>query len=218
MASTAVIIAHGELELTPEVQALIARADLLICADGGLCHAAAHGWKPQLVVGDLDSAPAELVAEAAAQGVRIERHPCRKDETDTELALRAALAAGAEEVYLLAATGDRLDHALANILMLALPEAAQARVVLLAGRQQVQVIRGEACIEGQPGDLVSLLPIGGDAVGIHTSGLEYALEGETLPFGIPRGVSNVLTQSRATVRVERGLLLAVLTPTGAWSA
>ena len=214
MASTAVIVANGELELTPEVEALVARADLLICADGGLRHAAAHGWQPQLVVGDLDSAPAELVAEAAARGAVIERHPCCKDETDTELALRAALAAGAEEIYLLAATGDRLDHSLANILMLALLEAAGARVVLLAGRQRLQVIRGEACIEGRAGDLVSLLPIGGDAVGIHTSGLEYALAGGTLPFGIPRGVSNVLTEGRATVRVEQGLLLAVVTPAG----
>ena len=193
MASTAVIVANGELELTPEVEALVARADLLICADGGLRHAAAHGWQPQLVVGDLDSAPAELVAEAAARGAVIERHPCCKDETDTELALRAALA---------------------NILMLALLEAAGARVVLLAGRQRLQVIRGEACIEGRAGDLVSLLPIGGDAVGIHTSGLEYALAGGTLPFGIPRGVSNVLTEGRATVRVEQGLLLAVVTPAG----
>ena len=211
MASTAVIIAHGELELTPEVQALVARADLLICADGGLCHAAAHGWRPHLVIGDLDSAPAELVAEAAAQGVRIERHPCRKDETDTELALRAALAEGAGEVYLLGATGDRLDHSLASVLLLALPEAAQARVTIVVGRQRIFAIRGQGEIGGRVGDLVSLLPLGGDAAGIWTTGLEYPLRGETLPFGTPRGISNVLTAPRATVRVERGLLVAVVT-------
>jgi len=213
MARTVVIIAHGDLEVTPEVEALVRRADLLIAADGGLEYTAAHGWWPQIIVGDLDSAPAPLLQQAEARGALLERHSPRKDETDTELALRAALREGAEEIYLLAATGNRLDHTLANVFLLALPEAATARVVLLAGRQRLQLIRGEADLQGQPGDLVSLLPVGGDAVGIHTWGLEYPLRGETLALGIPRGISNVLIAERATVRVDLGLLLAVLTPT-----
>lgn len=212
MARTAVIIAHGELEVTPEVKALVQRADLLIAADGGLAYAVAQGWWPQIVVGDLDSAPESLLQQAIARGTLLERHSPRKDETDTELALRVALREGAEEIYLLAASGNRLDHTLANVFLLALPEAATARVVLLAGKQRLQLIRGEAEIQGQPGDLVSLLPVGGDAAGIHTWGLEYPLRGETLALGIPRGISNVLTAEQATVQVERGLLLAVLTP------
>ncbi len=68
-------------------------------------------------------------------------------------------------------------------------------------------------LAGRPGDLVSLLPLGGDATGIWTTGLAYPLRGETLPFGIPRGISNVLTQPTATVRLRSGLLLAVVTET-----
>jgi len=207
----AVIIAHGDLEVTPEVQEAVERADLIIAADGGALHAVEQGWCPHLLVGDLDSAPPAVQAQVEGHGARVLRYPSRKDETDTLLALRAALEAGATEIYLLGATGSRLDHSLANILLLAMPELAGVRITILAGRQRLVAIRGQAEIAGRVGDVVSLLPIGGDASGIWTTGLEYPLRGEALACGVPRGISNVLTAPRATVRVEHGVLLAIVT-------
>ena len=212
MAKTAVVIAHGDLEVTPEVQEAVRAADLIVAADGGAATAVAQGWWPHLVVGDLDSAPPEVRAAAEQHGAEILQYSPRKDETDTELAVQAALERGAEEVFLLGALGNRVDHTLANLLLLGRPDLAAVRVTVLAGRQRIFAIRNQAEISGQPGDLVSLLPIGGDAEGIRTTGLEYPLRGETLPFGIPRGISNVLTEPRATVRLERGVLLVVVTP------
>ncbi len=208
---TAVIIAHGDLAVTPEVEALVRRADLVVAVDGGAGAALAQGWWPHILVGDLDSAPLDVLARMQAHGVEVRRYPPRKDETDTELALRVALERGATEVYLLGALGGRVDHSLANLLLLALPELEGVRVTVVAGRQRIYAIRGEAEIAGRAGDLVSLLPIGGDAEGVWSSGLEYPLQGGTLRFGAPRGISNVLTAPPATVRVERGLLLAVVT-------
>ena len=208
----AVIIAHGDLEVTPEVREVVARAALIVAADGGAAAAVAHGWWPHLVVGDLDSAPAEVLAQVQAHGGRAIEHAARKDETDTELALRTALEQGASEIYLLGAIGSRLDHSLANVLLLGLPELAAVPVTVLTGRERAFAIRHQAEIVGQVGDLVSLLPIGGDVTGIWTEGLEYPLRGETLRFGIPRGISNVLTAPSATVRVSSGILLAVVTP------
>ena len=207
----AVIIAHGELIVTPEVEELVRRADLIIAADGGAGAALAHGWQPHILVGDLDSAPADVRARAEAGGAEVLQYPVRKDETDTELALHTALARGAEEVYLLGAVGGRLDHTLANLLLLALPELEGARLTILAGRQRIFAIRDHAEIPGRPGDLVSLLPLGGDAEGIWTSGLDYPLQGGTLRFGAPRGISNVITRPPAEVRLEKGLLLAIVT-------
>jgi len=207
----AVILAHGDLTFTAEVEDLVRRADLLIAADGGSLHAVAHGWWPQLLIGDLDSTPPEVRDQLAAHGAEVRPYSPRKDETDTELALHAALAHGADEIILLGAIGDRLDHSLANIFLLALPAAAGARVALVTGRQRLLVIRDRAEIHGHVGDLVSLLPLGGDVRGIRTMGLEYPLQGETLPFAIPRGISNVLTAPVAVVSVESGMLLAIVT-------
>ncbi|HOG48481.1 MAG TPA: thiamine diphosphokinase [Anaerolineae bacterium] len=207
----AVIVAHGDLIVTPEVEALVRRAGLLIAADGGAAAALSQGWWPHVLVGDLDSAPPEVRAQVEAHGAEVRQYPPRKDETDTELALRLALARGAEDIYLLGALGDRTDHTLANLLLLALPELAGVRVTIVAGRQRICAVRGQAEIAGHVGDVVSLLPIGGDAAGIWTTGLEYPLQGGTLYLGAPRGISNILTAPVATVRVERGLLLAVVT-------
>ncbi len=212
VARKAVVIAHGELDVTPEVEEAVRGADLIVAADGGAAAALAHGWWPDILVGDLDSAPPKVQAQLAARGARVIRHSPRKDETDTELAVCTALAEGAEEITLLGATGGRLDHSLANILLLGMADLAGVRVSILAGRQRLFAIHSRAEIRGRPGDLVSLLPVGGDACGVRTSGLEYPLRGETLPFGIPRGISNVLTESPATVSLESGILLAVVTP------
>jgi thiamine pyrophosphokinase len=212
MMKTAVVIGHGDLEVSAEIEELIAGADLIIAADGGAAAAVAQGWWPHLVVGDLDSLPPTVRAEVEAHGARVIQHPARKDETDTELALRVALAEGAGEIYLLGATGSRLDHTLGNVLLLGTAELSPARVTILASRQRILAIRDQAEITGRPGDVVSLLPVGGDVTGIWTTGLEYPLRGETLPFGTPRGISNVLTAPRATVRVGGGVLIAVVTP------
>ena len=58
---------------------------------------------------------------------------------------------------------------------------------------------------------ITLLPIGGDAGGIQTSGLRYPLQGEALAMGRSRGLSNVAMESRATVSVESGTLLVIET-------
>jgi thiamine pyrophosphokinase len=111
----------------------------------------------------------------------------------------------------LGALGDRWDQTLANALLLASPTLAAARTWLADGSQQMTLARpGEALpIHGLPGDTLSLLPVGGDAHGTTTDGLEYPLRDETLRFAATRGVSNRFTGTTATVRITAGLLLVV---------
>ena len=60
--------------------------------------------------------------------------------------------------------------------------------------------------------MVTLLPLGGDAEGITTEGLRYPLRGEPLRTGPARGLSNVRESSAAAVRMARGMLLIVESP------
>jgi thiamine pyrophosphokinase len=64
-------------------------------------------------------------------------------------------------------------------------------------------------IEARPGALVSLLPIGGDAEGVTTSGLRYPLRDEGLPLGSTRGLSNEVVDDDASVQLRAGTLLVV---------
>ena len=87
----------------------------------GLQVATALGLHVDLLVGDLDSADPALVDAAVASGTTVERHPAEKDATDLELAFDAAIARGAQRVVLVDGGGDRLDHLLGNLLLLASP-------------------------------------------------------------------------------------------------
>ncbi len=192
----------------------------VIAADGGLAQAPVAGLVPTLLVGDLDSISPALVAEAESQGLPIERAAVTKDESDAELAMLAAVARGATRITVLGAFGgSRLDHALANLWLLAHPALATADVVLLDAGSRVTLIvapgpDGQPVtrrLAGRPGALVSLLPFAGDVDGVTTRGLRYALDDEPLVIGPARGLSNVRIGPDAEVTVRQGRLVVVET-------
>lgn len=223
----ALILADGDI---PEPDFLAANwpgwsddVDLVIAADGGARHAAAFDLRIDVWVGDGDSIDAVALAALADAGVAIEHASADKDETDTELAIRAALARRTAGVVILGATGGpRIDHELANIALLAMPELVAAGATLYTPRSRIRLLRasrtegdGAAAtmtLAGAAGDTVSLLPFGVDAVGVSTSGLRYPLDDAVLPIGTPRGVSNVVAAPRAHVALRSGMLLVVETP------
>jgi len=206
----AIIIANGQIHNSDLHRSLVVPTDMVICADGGVNNALALGLQPHMVVGDLDSLDENLRSRLEKRHCQFIVHPARKDETDLELAIKCAAEQGAQEMLILGALGDRLDHTLANILLLALPELRPVKVKILNGRQEVFLVRDEALIEGQVGDTLSLLPLTEEVTGIYTEGLEYPLENDTLYLGATLGVSNALTAPQARVRIGHGLLLAVI--------
>ena len=108
------------------------------------------GSRPTRIVGDLDSADPARVAASEAAGVRIVRAPAAKDESDTELAILEAVRLGATRVTVLGALGGpRLDHALANVWLLALPALATIDVQLLDDRARVSMLTAPGA-DGRP--------------------------------------------------------------------
>ena len=205
------IFANGEIGSLDAAWKLVASTDLIVCANGGSRHACALGLCPHVVIGDLDSLPTGMRAALEASGTRFIAYSRAKDETDLELALLYAVDQGATQITVLGARGGRMDHELGNVLLLAHPRLEGLQVRLLTDNQEASLVRGEAVFKGTPGDLLSLLPIGGDARGITTQGLAYPLDDEQLFFGPARGVSNVFTASEACVRLGSGVLLAIHT-------
>jgi thiamine pyrophosphokinase len=208
-----VVVASGAL--APDDEVWLGGADLVIAADGGAAALDRLGRRPDRLVGDLDSADPALVRRLAASGTtRIHRHPADKEASDTELAVEAAIAEGADLIDLLGATGgDRLDHELSNLLLLTDPALAGIGLRAVAGGTIVRAIRGgeRVALDGSVGDLVTLLPVGGDASGVTTTGLRWALSAATLRMGRSRGLSNVIAEAGASVRLDAGVLLVVET-------
>jgi thiamine pyrophosphokinase len=193
------------------VAARVRPGDWLIAADGGLRHLLALGLAPNLLIGDLDSVDPAERATLEARGIQLQVHPADKDETDLELALRYARAQGAREILVAGAIGGRLDHTLANIALLALPELRECAVWLTDGCTDATLVRDSLHLHGRVGDHVSLLPIGGDALGVRTEGLRFPLRGERLAFNRSRGISNKLIAAKAQVSLDSGMLVCIHT-------
>lgn len=202
------VFANGELDDMAWVLPWLDQAAAVIAADGGLRHLLALGRRPDVLIGDLDSvppgiAPADLAGE-------IIRHPTDKNETDLELALLlAAERYPGHEIAVIGGFGGRLDHLLANLLLPAHPRLAGCAIRFLNDRESAWLVSDETTITGQPGDIVSLIPLGGPAHLRETTGLRWPLRDEWLTFGPARGISNEMTAGEARVRLESGRLLVI---------
>jgi thiamine pyrophosphokinase len=209
MGSLALVVAGGD---PPPDHAFrdLPVPDVVIAADSGLHYARDADLAVDLVVGDLDSVDPDVLAVAIAQGVTIEAHEAAKDATDLELALRAARDRECTRVIVIGGHGGRVDHFLANALLLASPEFSALAIEARLGDAYVRVVRDAADFHGAPRDVLSLIPVGGAAYGVRTEGLFYPLRGETLYPGSTRGISNEFLGGVATVALDDGVLLAIV--------
>lgn len=204
-----VIVLTGGDPVDASVAALLPADAFVIAADSGLHGAAALGLDVDLVVGDFDSVEPEVLREAERLGAEVERHPEAKDRTDLALALDVARRYEPTDVTVVGGAGGRLDHLLANVLLLASDTYRQLTLRAVTSTAVYHVVRDEVTLTGVRGGHVTLLPVHGPAHGVATDGLLYPLRGETLEAGSTRGVSNELLGPRAQVRVTAGTLLAI---------
>jgi thiamine pyrophosphokinase len=205
----AIIFANGELPDVKIVQGLLQPDDLLIGADGGTMHIFNMGLIPDAVIGDMDSIPGSALSRLTSSNIEINLYPADKNETDLELALEYAINSGIREILLLAAMGGRLDHALSNISLLADPRLLELNVRMDDGVEELFFCRDQAQVRGSSGDIVSLIPWGGEVTGIVTGNLKWPLQEETLFPHKSRGVSNEMLAEEASIKIKSGLLLIV---------
>ena len=187
----------------------------VVAADSGIDTALALGLRVDVAVGDFDSVTAAGLAAVEASGARIIRHPADKDATDLALGLDVAvelLGDRAGTIVVVGADAGRLDHLLAGILALASPVTARHNVRAHLGPATVHVVHGPGVIDvdAPVGATLTLVPVGGAAIGVTTGGLRYPLRREPLAAGTTRGVSNVVEHAPARIELESGTLLVVL--------
>ncbi|MEO0493005.1 MAG: thiamine diphosphokinase [Actinomycetota bacterium] len=204
----ALIVAAASPEQLAEVGE---RPEIVIAADSGLHAVLAIGWTPDRVVGDLDSARPAAVRHAVDAGAVVDRHPATKNETDLELALAAAVEAGATEIRVVVRGDGRLDHQLANLVALAKPDWNGVDIRADVGEHAVWVVRGERHLELEPGRHLALLPIGGPAR-VTSRGVAYPLDDEVLSPFDGRGIANQAIENTVSLSVSEGVVLAISSP------
>jgi thiamine pyrophosphokinase len=210
---TAIVLAGGDTPYA-EVPADVGPGPLVVAADSGVHLAQRLGLAIDLVVGDLDSVHPDALERARRAGAVVDAHPADKDASDLELAIESAAERGAERLVVLGLHGGRVDHHLANLLLLASPRWRALRIEAHGVEGRLVVVHDHVELRAEPGALCTLLPVGGPALGVRTTGLRWTLHGEDLDPGTTRGLSNVFDSPVATVSITGGTLLAVLPAPG----
>ncbi|MDT8272481.1 MAG: thiamine diphosphokinase [Desulfomonilia bacterium] len=185
-------------------------ARMIIAADRGARYCLEAGVTPHLLVGDMDSLSPHELHEISGTGIEVIRFSPEKDATDTHIALDEAIKRGANAIEIIAATGSRFDHALANVHLLYRAYLAGIPARIVDQCQEIVLLAGTESFEDREGATVSLLPLTAQVEEITLKGFSYELSGARMEIGNPYGVSNVITARKATVTIGKGILVAVL--------
>jgi thiamine pyrophosphokinase len=183
--------------------------DLVIAADAGGKYLLELGVYPEILVGDLDSLPGEMVTQITAVGKTVRQYPPQKDQTDLQLALDVAAESGITAVTILGGLGRRLDHTLGNIGLLQYAAEAGINARLRDADHELFLAGERNVIATRTGWAVSLIPLSAEVTGVTTIGLKYPLNRETLYFNATRGVHNQFAAAEAIITVATGRLLII---------
>jgi thiamine pyrophosphokinase len=209
MDQTAVLFVNGELKFPELIRPLLEQPVFIIAVDGGLKHLNALNFLPDLLIGDLDSIDPNDIIALKERKIEIIKYPGKKNESDLELAVQYSVNKGFNKIVIVGALGGRVDHTLVNINLLSNPEWTTQDMRLFDGVVEIRLIRNNIRIDGKPDDLISLIPITKEVLGVKTQGLYYRLENEDLYRWETRGLSNVMIEDSVTISLQSGLLICI---------
>jgi thiamine pyrophosphokinase len=201
-----IIMANGEYGNLTFYAEKFSGEESILCADGGANYAYRLGWQPAAIIGDMDSILPEVKQYFVDLGVPFRQLSRRKDETDTQVVLNLAVEMGASEIIMLGTLGKRLDHTLANLYSGIDLLQKGIKVSHLSPQGHIYLVNKEIEIQGEPGQLVSIISLADASRGVTISGFEYPLDHVCLENRAPYAISNVLTEKRGVISLQEGVL------------
>lgn len=181
----------------------------MIAADKGIEAFHKKGIKPDVLIGDFDSANKDLVEEYKEKCEYVEL-PVHKDHTDTHMALLYAINAGCDSIVILGATGTRIDHTLANISLLKLCTEHHVKAYIIDAYNRISLVDESVTLEKeQMYPFISLIPYTEQVTGLTITGFEYSAEDITLVAGESLGISNSIVENKGEIHFVTGELLII---------
>ena len=212
---TGLIITGGRLDLAFAGSFLKQeKIDCVVAVDAGLVYAQKLGVVPAAIVGDFDTIDHTFLEEYRSNPeILWDVHKPEKDETDTELAINTAVKLGCDRLFVLGATGGRLDHEWSNLHLLKLCLDNQVEACLVDNYNKVYLLsEGRTFVKAQTfGKYVSFLPLTEEVRGIVLKGFKYPLYGKDIRIGAEAGlcVSNEIQEETAHIEFQSGILICV---------
>lgn len=183
----------------------IKNTDFIIACDKGYEYAQQAGLRPDLLVGDFDSYAGSIDSTLTTQ-----RYQPEKDDTDTMIALRYAVAHGYRDIVLFCALGGRLDHLYGNLQGAAFAVTHGCRVEINDQNTHFYFLQnGTIRLPRRDGFSLSVFSFTDQCEDVSIRGAKYPLEHATLTNTFPLGVSNEWVDE-VEISVGNGILMVVL--------
>lgn len=176
----------------------------IIAADGAANTLHKYKLAPHVIIGDLDSVKPKILKHYKSKKAVI-RKVTDQNLNDFEKALQFALTNKYKNIYVIGATGKRLDHTLNNLSVLK-RNYKKANIRLIDTHFEIFFAGKKTEFDYPKGETVSLLALP-KATGVNTGGLKFPLNNEPLEFGGRQGTLNSSTEKTVSIEFGKGDLL-----------
>lgn len=215
MNRVAVIISGGTIDAAFTLEQLgNIKPDILIGVDRGLEFLYRNRVMPTHIVGDFDSVDPEIVEFYRENTqISISQFNPVKDASDTEIAVRLAIEFGVTELWILGATGTRLDHVWANVQTLKIAHDADVKTYILDANNRISLVEKEVCLTKDDafGTYFSVFPLGGSVQNFLIEGAKYPLQNHTLSPFDSLCVSNEIVEEEVRITFPEGIVVLMET-------
>lgn len=187
--------------------------DCIIGIDRGLDFCYRNQIRPDYILGDFDSIDRKILDYYEHQSeVPIRKYKPEKDATDTRIGLELAIKLGSSRVFLLGATGGRLDHYMGNLQSLSAARREGVEAWILDSQNALTVLDQTTVLskKEQFGKYISFFSMSDQVEDLTLTGFKYPLYKYTMTNFDGIGVSNEIVQDHAKVEFSKGLVLMVM--------
>ncbi len=202
---TGIIVTGGEAPAFSRVEEYLQQCDFIIAADSGLDTLAGYGYKPDLVMGDMDSLQdSTLLSELPSD--KILKFPKDKDFTDTELALNYLHEKGYRDIYLIGGGGGRLDHTIA---LYSLFSREMSPLMWVTQKEKIFLVKEHISVKIKKNSMISFFPVGKKNCKMTSRGLKWELNGLNWEIG-DSGISNRALEETIDINMLSGKLMMII--------
>lgn len=206
-----IIITNGEIKNVEYIKKIIREDDYIISVDGAIKYVFKMDIVPDIALGDFDSIEPGLLEIIKEKNIPMETFPCKKDKTDTELAIDLAIEKGSSDIILLGGLGSRIDHSFTNLALMARLCRKGIKCRVFNENNDCYFIKDKIIFNNiEKIYNISIVPISSEVVVKKTEGLYYPLENATIPLGSSWGVSNVAIEDKVCIEISKGIAMIIL--------
>ncbi|MBE7054066.1 MAG: thiamine diphosphokinase [Ruminococcaceae bacterium] len=206
----AVIITGGMIDDYNYYKNYFNEDDIVICADGGVKHLINLDLDASYFLGDFDSCNFEDVKnDSHLKNAQIIKFNSEKDETDTEIALNLALEKGVSNIVILGAIGTRIDHTLANIMLMKKALKHNVELKIVNEKNEIRLVDKSISLNPVKNAFLSVIALK-TTTNLTLKNVKYELNEFTLSTDTSLGISNEFTDKKAIISFDEGLLLVII--------